>query len=400
MQNINFETTLDQREALIDAKYVISTFMVGGYESYKIDLDIPFKYGVTQNVGDTMGPGGVFRFLRNVPVYKSLIENLREVGYQADQKKRVQPLHLNYTNPMAMNTWYCNYLWPDSTVGLCHSIQHSGTLLQLFVGAQPNEIAYAAAGINHMAWFYDLHFKDSMDPNGKWVDAYPRLWENFKEDPKVVGAEKLRWDMMKATGYWMTESSGHLSEYLPFYRKRQDLLDKFAGSDWGFASLKHGVDQINFEKESIEADNKAEAEGIQHVAFKRTASEEYVSCIMNAMETDVPFKFYGNVMNKKGGLITNLPADCCVEVPVLVDSYGLRPQGGIELPTICQGLCASNVYVQKAAVEAALTKDPEKVYHALLLDPNTASVCSPEEIHAMVDELFEAEKLWLGWFFE
>jgi alpha-galactosidase len=397
LENVNFESSTDQRKCLTDAKYVVSAFMVGGWEAYKLDVDIPYKYNVSQNVGDSLGPGGVFRFLRSVPVYQSIIKNLREVGYNAGTKG-LRPLHLNYTNPMAMNTWFCNSLWLDSTVGLCHGVQGTSNSLRMYVGAAPEEFSFLCAGINHMAWFIDIQFRDSTVPNAKWQNAYPIIWEHVKEEPKIVGGEKVRWDMMKATGYYMTESSGHLSEYLPYYRKRQDLLLKYKGSETGFDSLEQAVDMKNFERDSKKANEKAEdIENIDHVPFKKDASQEYASGIVNGMETDIPFRFNGNLINKGQGLIINLPRDCCVEVPCFADRQGIHAQGGIELPTVCQGLNISNIMVQKAAVEGALTKDKEKIYDAILLDPNTASVCSCEEIRDMVDEMFKAEAKYLTW---
>lgn len=398
MKNVEFEATLDQRESIKDAKYVIAAFMVGGWEAYKLDVDIPHEYGVTQNVGDTLGPGGVFRFLRSVPVYKEIITNMREVGYNAGSNCG-RPLFMNYTNPMAMNTWYCNALWAGSTVGLCHGVQGTSNQLRMYAGAAPQEFSFLCAGINHMAWFLETWFKDYTKKDAKWEDAYPIIWEHFEEEPEIVGSEKLRWDMMRATGRYMTESSGHLSEYLPYYRKREDLLEKYKGSETGFDSLRHAVDMENFTRDSKNREEMV-VEEPRHMGFKSTASQEYASNIINAMETDQPFRFNGNVMNVGGGLITNLPRDCCVEVPVFADFHGLHPQGGIELPTVCQALCMSNVMVQKAAVEGALVKDEESIYHAILLDPNTASVCSPEEIREMVGKQFDANKKWLSWFWE
>lgn len=393
LENVTFEATTDQKKAITDATYIVSAFMVGGWPAFKADLDIPFKYGVTQNVGDSLGPGGVFRFLRNVPVYRQLIENMKDVGLQSAR----HPLHLNYTNPMAMNTWFCNVLWQDSTVGLCHGVQYTSNQLRLAVGAAPDEFSFLCAGINHMGWFLDIRYKDASDPNAKWVDAYPILWEHRKEDPQIEGSDKVRWDMMRATGYFMTETSGHLSDFLPYYRKRQYLLEKYKGADSGFDSLLHGWDMENVKVASEEVDEAARSTEPPVLPWKKATSVEYVCNIINAMETDVPFRFNGNIMNKGQGLITNLPRDCCIEVPVFADAHGLHPQGGIELPTVCQALCASNIMVQKAAVEGAFAMDKEKIYHALLLDPNTASVCSPEEIRAMTKEMFEAEKQWLGY---
>ncbi|MHA1820088.1 MAG: family 4 glycosyl hydrolase [Promethearchaeota archaeon] len=398
LENVHFEITTDIREAITDAKYVISTFMVGGWEAYKLDVDIPYKYGVTQCVGDSLGPGGVFRFLRNVPVYREIIKSMKEVGYNAGTNG-MKAIHLNYTNPMAMNTWYCNALWRgryfDTTIGLCHGVQGTSNLIRMYVGASPEEFSYFTAGINHMAWFLDIQFRDMFDKDAKWQDAYPIIWKHYKEEPEIVGGEKLRWDMFKATGYFMTESSGHLSEYLPYYRKRKDLLEKYKGGENGFESLKHAIDMINFEKDSKKADENALKEEIVHIPFKSTPSHEYASGIINAMETDKPYRFNGNVINRGQGLIINLPRDSCVEVPCFADRHGVHPQGGIELPSHLQALCTSNIMVQKNAVEGALELNKEKIYHAVLLDPNTASVCSPEEIREMVDEMFEKEKKWL-----
>jgi alpha-galactosidase len=201
--------------------------------------------------------------------------------------------------------------------------------------------------------------------------------------------------MMKATGYYMTESSGHLSEYLPYYRKRKDMLKKYRG-DKEFGTLDHAYYYDSNVNAASEMDDRFEANlAPKTLPFKKVSSEEYGSHILNAIETGVPFRFNGNVMNKGQALITNLSRDCCVEVPIFTDHHGLHPQGGIELPTICQALCTSNIMVQKTAVEAALGGDKEKVYHSVLLDPNTANVCSLEEIQAIVDEMIVAEAQWL-----
>ncbi len=392
---VTFEKTTNQKQAITDAKYVFSAVQVGGLDAYKLDVEIPLKYGVSQCVGDSLGPGGIFRFLRTSPVFKSIVEQMRDVGYNA-KGTGDKSLFLNYTNPMAMNTWYCNNIVPDSTVGLCHGVQGTASELRMWVGASNEEFSFLCAGINHMAWFLQLWFRDyTKGSSASWENAYPIIWEHLKEEPQLSAEEKVRIDMMKATGYYMTESSGHLSEYLPYYRKRKDLLEKYRGNK-GFGTLEHAYYYTGNIKVAAEMDGKFEENlAREKIPFKAIPSEEYGSHILNAIETNVPFRFNGNVMNKGQGLITNLPRDCCVEVPVFADFHGLHPQGGIELPTICQALCTSNIMVQKAAVEAALTGDKEKIYHAVLLDPNTASVCSPEEIRTMVDEMLAAEANWL-----
>ncbi|MHA2075671.1 MAG: family 4 glycosyl hydrolase, partial [Candidatus Hodarchaeales archaeon] len=398
LEGVTIEKTTDQKQAIENAKYVINAVQIGGLEAVKHDLEIPLKYGVTQCVGDTLGPGGVFRFLRTITFYKNLLEQMNEYGYNTGDKKGFQPLLLNYTNPMAMNTWYCNELFPDSTLGLCHGVYDTAAVLRAnlyYIGANPEEFDYLCAGINHMAWFLKIWYRE---PNAEWQDAYPLIREASKSAPFLTDTEKLRVDMMKATGFFMTESSGHLSEYLPYYRKRQDLLDKYRGESY-FAELDHALDynenikiQKNLDKDFSEKLN------VDRIPFKETDSGEYASQIINTIETNTLTRINGNVINKEAGLITNLPKNCCVEVPVFVDSMGIHPQGGITLPTICQALCMSNIMVQKAAVEGALTFDREKIYHAVLLDPNTASVCSPVEVRNMVDEMFEAESIWLPQF--
>ena len=398
LEGVSFEKTLDLKKSITDAKYIISSIHVGGLEAFKYDIEIPYKYGVTQCVGDTLGPGGVFRFLRQSTALKKIIEFIEEVGYQPE-KDTSKPVFLNYANPMAMNTWYCNSLSSDSTIGLCHGVQGTAALLRNWIGVKPRDSSFLCAGINHLAWFLQLWYKESDDPNKVWKNAYPLLFKKFKENPEIMGPEKLRWDMMEATGYFMTESSGHLSEYLPYYRKRAELLDKFKGSDTFHNSLLHG-EVLRFDTLEAERVEKRLRRILNRnkLKLKNEASDEYASHIINAIETNKLFRFNGNVINTQGAFITNLPRNCCVEVPIFVDHHGIHPQGGIELPTVCQALCISNIMVQKAAVEGVLELDREKIYHAILLDPNTASACSPREVRDMVDDLFKAEKQWLPTF--
>lgn len=396
LENIIIEKTTDQQKAVTDAKYIINAVLIGGLDVVKHDLEIPFKYGVSQCVGDTLGPGGVFRFLRNTNFFIDLLKDINTYGYNSDGSKGLTPLVLNYTNPMAMNTWFCNTIAPNSTIGLCHGVFGTAAVLELalhYMEVDLQGFDYFCAGINHLAWFLDVKYKDT---NAQWYDAYPIIREASKSQYFLTEVEKLRVDMMNATGYFMTESSGHLSEYLPYYRKRVDLLVKYRGEGF-FSELTHALDyneqrvlQQNLVKEY--KDKIAQ----EHIPLKEVPSWEYAPQIINAMESRTPVRINGNVMNKN--YITNLPPDCCVEVPIFFDGLGSHPQGGIELPTVCQALCMSNIMVQKAAVEGALNLDREKIYHAVLLDPNTASVCSPSEIREMVDELFEVHHKWLSKF--
>jgi len=399
LKNVKIEKTTNQKKAIEDAKYIINAIQVGWLDVMKYDFEIPLKYGVTQCVGDTLGPGGVFRFLRTVPVLKSITEDIQDVGYNTG-KNGDKPLFLNYTNPMAMNTWYCNTLLPNSTIGLCHGVQGTAQTLRAAIGVKEEDFNFFCAGINHMAWFLEVWYRKELA--SAWQDGYPKIKKELNENPKFNESIKVRLDMMNACGYFMTESSGHLSEYLPYYRKRKDLLEKYRGINMFYSHLKHGSYY----------DLCVQLEGQTEKRYKRRLnktkldikkgenkpSTEYGSHIINAIERNQPFRFNGNVINKQGSLITNLPKGCCVEVPVFADSHGLHPQGGIELPTICQALCLSNIMVQKAAVEGALELNKEKIFHAVMLDPNTASVCSPQEIREMVDEMFEKEAKWIPQF--
>lgn len=393
-KDITIEKTTDQKKAIKDAKYVIDSIHVGGLDAFKLDVEIPYKYGVSQAVGDTIGPGGVFRFLRATSALKSILQDIQEIGYNANNDGD-KPLLLNYANPMAMNTWFCNSIVPDSTVGLCHGVQGTAMILRNWAGVKPEEFSFLCAGINHMAWFLEVWYKNSEDPNSMWKDAYPLIKKNLKEYPKLGEHDKVRLDLMKAAGgYFMTEETRHTSEYVPYYRKLPDFLEKFQGSSTGM--IEQAADYLTqvkmqgrFERRILRALKK------QKLPYKKVATGEYAPFIINAMETNEPFGFNGNVINKEGSLITNLPKGCCVEVPVFADNHGLHPQGGIVLPTVCQALCTSNIMVQKAAVEGVLEMNREKIHHAILLDPNTASMCSTTQIYEMVEEMFEAEAKWI-----
>jgi len=393
-KDITIEKTTNQKKAIEDAKYVIESIHVGGLDAFKLDVEIPYKYGVSQAVGDTIGPGGVFRFLRATGALKSILQDMQEIGYNANNDG-VKPLLLNYANPMAMNTWYCNSIVPDSTVGLCHGVQGTAMILRSWAGVKPEEFSFLCAGINHMAWFLELWYKNAEDPSSIWKDAYPLIKKKLNENPKLGENDKVRLDLMKAAGgYFMTEETRHTSEYVPYYRKLPDFLEKFQGSSTGMIDqaadyLTQVKMQGRFERSILRALKK------QKLPFKKVATGEYAPFIINAMETNKPFGFNGNVINKEGSLITNLPKECCVEVPIFADNHGLHPQGGIALPTVCQALCTSNIMVQKAAVESVLEMNREKIYHAILLDPNTASICSTTQIYDMVEEMFEAEAKWI-----
>jgi alpha-galactosidase len=375
-----FSATADRREAVDGADYVVVAFQVGGLEAYRLDVDIPLKYGVDQCVGDTLGPGGVFRGLRSIPEHRKLLDDMEELCPNA--------FLLNYANPMAIN---CKAIADYSevvSVGLCHGVQHTANMLADWAGVAADEVDYWVAGINHMAWF--LRFEH----NGE--DLYPRLWEVLDEKYETTH-EKYRIEMMRATGYFMTESPGHLSEYIPYFRKRKDLLEKYNGPGFGGETKAH-YNMCLAGKDHYLDEIRRQIEGVEPVPFRRYRSVEYAANIIHAHQTGEEFRLNGNVLNT--GLITNLPEGSCVEVPCYVDKMGIHPAFVGDLPEVCAALNRTNVNVQNLAAEAGLWGDREKAYQAVLLDPLTAAVLSPAEIRQMVDEMFEAEKRWLPQFEE
>ena len=381
------EATIDRREAVWDADYVITTFQQGGLEAYASDIEIPQRYGVEQCVGDTLGPGGVFRALRTIPVLIDLCRDIDAVAPDA--------LLINYVNPMAANCWAVDVATGRPHVGLCHSVQGTSEMLAEWIGVPYDEVVFLCAGINHQAWF--LEFRRG---RGK-EDLYPLIWEAI-ERPEIYGQEPVRVELMKHFGYFVTESSGHASEYVPYFRKdarmvNEDLVPRFQGeaNHW-FEFGRTGGYLRYCIRRFAEAQKEYEEllDGIGNLPAERT--HEYSSTIIEAMETDEPARINGNVPN--WGLIENLPQGCCVEVPCLVDGNGIQPTAVGALPTQLAALNHTNVNVQELTVKAALTGDTEAVYHAVMLDPLTAAACTLDQIRAMVDELLAAQAQWLPQF--
>ena len=379
------EASLDRREALEGADYVITTFQQGGLEAYAIDIEIPRRYGVEQCVGDTLGPGGVFRSLRTIPVLLDLCDEMDELAPEA--------LLLNYVNPMAANCWAVCEATERPIVGLCHSVQGTSEMLASWIGVPYEQVNFLCAGINHQAWFLEFN-------RGK-EDLYPLLWQAI-EKPDVYGQEPVRIDLMKYFGYFVTESSGHASEYLPYFRKsakmvEEELVPKFSEpiNFWFKFGATGGYLQFCQER-LIEAQKEYAAllAGTGELASER--SHEYGVRIIEAMETGVPVSVNGNVPNYD--LIDNLPYGCCVEVPCLVNGAGLQPTRVGGLPAQLAAINRTNVNVQDLIVEAALSGETEAVFHAVMLDPLTSAVCTLPQIHAMVTEMLEAQKHWLPQF--
>ncbi|MEJ7839475.1 MAG: alpha-glucosidase/alpha-galactosidase [Thermomicrobiales bacterium] len=363
--NATIEATLDRRTALKDADYVITMIQVGGYKpSTVIDFGIPKKYGLRQTIADTLGIGGIFRALRTIPVLIDVVRDMEHVAPNA--------ILLNYVNPMVMNCWAISRVSDVPTVGLCHSVQGTAGQLADDLDIPVEEITYQVAGINHYAFF--LKFEH----NGE--DLYPKL-----NAIAAAGSEpewnKVRYEMLRRTGYFVTESSEHFAEYTPWFikRDRPDLIEQF---------------KIPLDEYITRCENqiakwsglRARYESTEPVIHTR--SEEYASQIILGRETNKPVVIYGNVPNN--GLISNLPNGVCVEVPVLVDGNGLQPTAIGELPIHLAAMMQTNLNVQGLTVEAAITGKREHIYHAAMLDPHTAAELSLDQIWHLVDDLIDA----------
>ncbi len=379
------EATMDRREAVRDARFVITTFQQGGLEAYALDIDIPRKYGVEQCVGDTLGPGGVFRGLRTIPVLLDLCNDMDDLAPDA--------LLLNYVNPMAINCWAVADASGRPHVGLCHSVQGTSEMLARWINVPYDEVSFLCAGINHQAFF--LEFRRGME------DLYPLIRAAIERE-EVMDEEPVRVELMKYFGYFVTESSGHASEYAPYFRKTPamitgELAPRFKNKadhwfDFGRTGgyLRHCQERVAW----AEKDFRELIDGVKDLPTERT--HEYGSYILEAVETNRPARINGNVPNE--GLITNVPYGCCVEVPCLVDSNGVQGVFVGDMPTQLATLNRTNINVQELTVEASLTGNREAVYHAIMMDPLTAAVCTLPQIHAMVNEMFEAQAQWLPQF--
>ena len=376
--NTRIEATTNRREALDGADYVIITIQVGGSKTLKIDRDIILKHGVDQGVGDTLGPGGVFYGARHVPVILDICHDMEELCPNA--------WLLNYTNPMAIISWAVSDYTCIKNVGLCHSVQSTSAQLAKYMGVPYGEISYWVAGINHMAWFLELKWRGR--------DAYPLLREKLQNraiysgpEAHWAGPDVVRVEIFKAFGYFVTESSVHMSEYVPYFRKRPELYEKYKikylfTEDW---MQKIRDDDAEFKRLL----NSNEELSLNH-------SGEYGSIIINAMETGIPARINGNVKNK--GLITNLLEGSCVEVPCLVDKHGISPCYIGDLPPQCAALNRTNINVQELAVQGIVEKDKTKIFHSILLDPLTSARLTIDETRQMVDELFQVDAKYMDGF--
>lgn len=369
------EATTDFRKAITGADYVIIMIQVGGLEAFGYDYEIPMKYGVDQCIGDSLGPGGIFRGLRTIPVLIDMAKQMQELCPDA--------LMLNYANPMAACCWGLGTVPGLQFVGLCHGVQTTMDLIAGYVGLKKDEIDCTCAGINHMAWFLKL------EKDGK--DLYPSLKAKF-EKPEYYINEKVRGEVMRHFGYFMTESTGHLSEYIPWFRSSERALELYCDQpDFG------GATGAYYKYSVMLADKFATKDPLSIESKKLPKrSAEYCSWIIEAKELRKTFRLNGNVRND--GLITNLPNGCCVEVPCFVDAMGLHPTVVGDLPAQCAALNLTNVNVQGLSVKAGIEGDPELAAAAVALDPLTSTRVTLKEARDMTAEMLKAEAKWLPQF--
>lgn len=371
--------TMERAEALRDADFVLCTILAGGTDVWRHDIEIPATYGVDICVGDTRGPSGIFRYLRSAPVLESIARDMEQLCPHA--------VLLNYTNPMAM---LCNHVQKTSFItvtGLCHSVQGTATMLAEWVGVPIQEVDYVCAGINHQAWY--LEFKH------KGQDLYPLLRQVI-ERPEIANADPVRIEMFKAFDHFVTESSGHNSEYNPWFRKRKDLIAQYClhGTNWN-PGEHAAILKSYLEREGVWRD-EARQWYAADTPISLERGEEYAAWIMNALAGGDCFRFNGNIQNK--AYITNLPDGACVEVPVYVDRSGFHPVSVGALPPATAILTRLSSSIEETAVQACLQGDPRLIYQAIAHDPLTSAVLSLAEIKQMVSEMFIKNQPYLPQF--
>jgi len=373
--------TTDRRKAFDGARYVISCVRVGGLEAYADDIRIPLKYGVDQCVGDTICAGGILYGQRNIPVILDFCRDIREVADTG-------ATFLNYANPMAMNTWAALEYGKVNTIGLCHGVQHGGEQIAEVLGAKDDsELEFICSGINHQTWYVDIRFR------GRKVEK-DELLAAFERHPVYSKQEKVRIDVLRRFGFYSTESNGHLSEYLPWYRKRPEEINRWIdmshwihGETGGY--LRHSTETRSW----FETDYPKILEEAGQPIDPGQRTTEHASYIFEALETGRPYRGHFNVRNH--GLITNLPVDAIVETPGFVDRFGLNMVAGVTLPEACAATCIASINVQRMSVHAAIAGDVELLKLAVLHDPLVGAICTPDEVWQMVDEMLVAQAEWL-----
>jgi alpha-galactosidase len=377
------ETHMNQKKALENANFVVVAFQIGGYEPCTVtDFEVPKKYKLRQTIADTLGVGGIMRGLRTVPHLWKICEDMTEVCPNA--------IMLQYVNPMAINTWAIAEKFPKiRQVGLCHSVQGTAEELARDLEIPIEDIRYRAAGINHMAFYLQFEHKQK---DGSYKNLYPALLRGYEEGryPKPSSwnprcPNKVRYEMLKRLGYFVTESSEHFAEYTPYFIKegREDLIEKF------------GIPLDEYPKRCVEqiARWKRESNALKNEPMDLEPSHEYASAIMNSVWTGQPSVIYGNQRNN--GTITSLPVNCAAEVPCLVDDRGIQPTYIGELPPQLTALIRTNINVQELTVRALVEQKREHIYHAAMMDPHTAAELDLQQIWDLVDDLLIAHGEWL-----
>lgn len=377
--SIQIQSTTDRREALANAKYVFCTIRVGGLEAFTTDVDIPLKYGVDQCVGDTLSAGGIMYGQRGISEMLNICRDIREVASE-------DVLLLNYANPMAMLTWACNQYGGVRTIGLCHGVQGGHRQIAEAFGLSKQEVDIICAGINHQTWYIQIRH------NGE--DLTGKLLEAFEKHEDFSRTEKVRIDMLRRFGYYSTESNGHLSEYVPWYRKRPEEIEQWIDlSYWIFGETGGYLRVCTEGRNWFETDfpNWMKEPAMKYVSEER--GEEHGSYIIEGLETGRVYRGHFNVINKD--VIANLPQDAIIEAPGYVDRNGISMPLVGSLPLGPAAVCNVSISVQRLAVEAAVHGNDQLLRQAFMMDPLVGAVCNPKEIWQMVDEMLVAQEQWL-----
>lgn len=377
--NISIHATTDRREALKGARYIFNVVRIGGLKAFKQDIEIPLKYGVDQCVGDTLSAGGIMYGQRGIAEMLAICKDIREVAEE-------DCLLLNYANPMAMLTWACNKYGGVKTIGLCHGVQGGHKQIAEVLGLEQNEVDIICAGINHQTWYIQVKH------NGR--DMTGKLLEAFEAHPEYKQTEKVRIDMLKRFGYYSTESNGHLSEYVPWYRKRpEEIRDWIDMGTWINGETGGYLRVCTEGRNWFENDfpNWLKEPAMEYRTSNR--GQEHGSYIIEGLETGRVYRGHFNVVNN--GVIANLPNDAIIEAPGYVDSNGINMPHVGDLPLGCAAVCNVSISVQRLAVEAAVHGNDQLLRQAMMMDPLIGAVCNPIEIWQMVDEMLVAQAEWL-----
>jgi alpha-galactosidase len=372
--------TTDRREALTGARYIMNVVRIGGLEAFADDIRIPLKYGVDQCVGDTICAGGIMYAQRGISAMMAFCSDIREVAEPG-------ALLLNYANPMAMMTWAAIEHAGVNTVGLCHGVQNGHRQIARALAVPMEEVDIVCSGINHQTWYLDIRH------NGRKISK-DELLAAFEAHPVFSKQEKVRIDVLKRFGFYSTESNGHLSEYLPWYRKRPDEIQNWISmDDWIHGETGGYLRYTTENRNWFETDFPVFLEEAGRLLADYERTDEHASHILEALETGRTYRGHFNVRN--GGIIKNLPEDCIIESPGFVDRFGINMVEGVTLPPACAATCNVSVSVQRMGMQAALTGDVDLLKQAVLHDPLVGAICTPDEVWQMVDELLVAQAQWL-----